>query len=132
MERASQRSLRRIGWISPRYKEPDQGSSLLREVALQEGGAVIVDGAHGLEGGLVEGSTGEHGDGPDAGGLRSLYVSDRVAHGDSIVRGGFGPFEGELEDVGGWLGVLHVARLDDAGDPALRPEHLLVAFELLG
>src|SRR5829696_4998861 len=100
--------------------------ALLREVGVQERGAVFVDGHRSrlFEGLLGKGAPGEDGDGAYAGVPGGLDIPDSVTDRDGLICGCPCFSQGLLEDVGGGLGVLDVAGVDDA-------VHAIFGFELL-
>src|SRR5215210_5654934 len=108
------------------------GPVLLRELGVQERGAVFVDGhSSGLfEGLLVEGAAREDGDGTYAGFPGSLDVPHRVTDGDGLVRSRPCSSQGLLEDVGSRLRVLDGAGVDDAVHATLGFELLHMMFKL--
>src|SRR5215211_1007901 len=104
---------------------------LFRETRVEQCGAVFVDldGAGFFKLLFAERPAGEDGDRPDTGPVRRLDVPDGVPHGYGLAGRGSGLLQGQLEDIGGGLGVLDVAGIDDAGDPALRLELLQVLLQ---
>src|SRR5215210_6187178 len=115
-----------------RVRRADAAPPLLREVCLQQGGAVFVDGNRSgvFEVLFVKGAAGEDGDGSYAGFPGGLDVPEGVSYGDGLVRRGPGPTQGFLEDVGGRFRVVDGAGVDDAVYVALGLQFLHVVLQL--
>src|SRR5215211_809821 len=104
--------------------------ALLREIGVQERGAVFVDGYRSglFEFLLVVGAAGEDGDGAYAGFAGSLDIPHRITDGDGILSSRPCSSQGLLEDVGRRLLVLDGARVDYAIHAILGFKFLHVVF----
>src|SRR5918995_501127 len=111
-------------------------SRLLREVRVEERGAVSIDldGSRFSELLRAKSPAGQNGHGADAGPVRRHDIPDGVSDGHGLVRRSAGPLEGKLEDVGRGLGVLDRARVDHTGYVSLSFElrHVMLKLLVLG
>src|SRR5215207_3281240 len=116
-------------------KPPDfhANPALLREVGVEECGAVFVDGHRSglLESHFVVGAAGEDSDGAYAGFPGGLDVPHRVTDGDGLFCGRPGSPQSLLEDVRGRFRVLDGAGVDDTVHPIFGFELLHMVFQLL-
>src|SRR5919107_5520574 len=106
--------------------------ALLREIGVEECGAIFVDGycSGRFEIVSVVGAAGEDGDGTYAGFAGGLDVPHRVTDGDGLVGGRPGSPQGLLEDVGGRFRTLDGTGVDDAVHAVLGFQFLHMMFQL--